>query len=203
MATEASDSSRRTSALEFLALDSGAIESGSSSFTYASQGGVISFGIPLDPVAVGFRFRYFHVSSPQTAAGWSLDPALTVKIDFLRASLMYEGALTDEITWKDGTQESWEQGLAIGVAATLRPFEAVVCSAAFEADGLFSSSAGVCAGLETWVGGLGARAGYGTTGLTFGLSVAVFRLSAGLGVCHACRLGRQPSCFAVRSFLGT
>ncbi|MCK5585089.1 hypothetical protein KAJ02_03375, partial [Candidatus Bipolaricaulota bacterium] len=43
--------------------------------------------------------------------------------------------------------------------------------AAFEASGLFSAKMQFAAGLEAWIGGLGARVGYDGHGPTFGLTI--------------------------------
>ena len=59
----------------------------------------------------------------------------------------------------------------LGAAVTLAPADDVVWSAAFEAAGLFSALPRLSAGMEAWIGGLGARAGFDGRGPTFGLSV--------------------------------
>jgi len=154
-----------------LALDSGVIASGDTTFRYATQGAVVSLAVPVGPVALGLRFRYAHISSPSVAGGWALDPAISVETGFLKATLIYEAAIQDPMRSESGSEDAWLSSLGLGVAATLEPFDRVTWSATFQADRVFSSSTGVAAGLETWIGGLGARVGYSAGGLALGLSV--------------------------------
>ncbi len=152
-------------------LDSGAIPVDGGSFRYASQGLVASLGVPIGPVALGVRGRLLRVSSPTAGAGWAVDPEVVVAMEAIRIALMYEGALSAPVVYDGGTTEEWEQSLRLGAAVTLAPTDEVLWSAAFEAVGLFSPLPRLAAGLEAWIGGLGARVGFDGRGPTFGLSV--------------------------------
>jgi hypothetical protein len=152
-------------------LDSGAIPTDAGSFRYASQGVVASLGVPIGPVSLGVRGRLLRVSSPTDGRGWSVDPAVLVALDSIRVGLMFEGALSGPVVYDGGAEEAWDPSLRLGAAITLSPTTDVLWSASFEAAGLFSPSPRLAAGLEAWIGGLGARVGFDGGGPTFGLSV--------------------------------
>ena len=152
-------------------LDSGAIPTDAGSFRYASQGFVASLGVPMGPVALGVRGRLLRVSSPKAGRGWAIDPAILVAIDSIRVGVMFEGALSSPAVYESGMDEAWDASIRLGAAVTLSPAADVLWSASFEAAGLFSTSPNLSAGLEAWIGGLGARAGFDGQGPTFGLSV--------------------------------
>jgi hypothetical protein len=152
-------------------LDSGPIETNDGSFRYASQGFVASLGVPIGPVGLGVRGRLLRVSAPTDGTGWSIDPAIVVDIDSIRVALMVEGAFSSAVSYDSGASDDWEQSVRLGASVTLTPTEDVLWSAAFEASGLFSASPGLAGGVEAWIGGIGARAGFDGRGPTFGLSV--------------------------------
>ena len=154
-----------------MALDSGAIPSGSSTFRYASQGVVASVGVPIGPVGMGVRWRFFRISSPFNGSGWSVDPAFLLATEMLRVSLIYESALSSPVSFSGGAEEAWDQGLRIGAAMTLSPGPEILWTPTVEVGGLFTSSIELLAGLEAWISGIGARVGYDGEGPTFGLSV--------------------------------
>lgn len=153
-------------------LDSGLIPTTGGVTRYASQGVVASSGIALGPIGLGARWRLLRVSAPEAGAGWSIDPAVQLVTNVVRAGAIFEGALSRAMTYAGGSQEAWPQSLRLGVSVTLSPVSDVSWSAAFEAVGLFTGLPGLAAGLEAWIGGMGARAGYDGEGLTYGLSVA-------------------------------
>lgn len=152
-------------------LDSGSIPTNDGSFHYASRGVVASLGVPIGPVALGVRGRLLRVSSPTRGSGWAVDPALLVSTGAIRAGLMFEGALSGPVVYETGSDEGWDRSIRLGTSITLSPSPGVSWSASFEAVGLFSTSPHLAAGLETWIGGIGARAGFDGRGPTFGLSV--------------------------------
>jgi len=154
-----------------IVLDSGAIPADAGSFRYASQGFVASVGVPIGPVALGVRGRLLRVSSPTDGKGWAVDPAILVVLDSIRIGLMYEAALSGPVVYETGSNEEWVPSLRLGAAVTLAPSPDVLWSTSFEAVGLFSTSPHLAAGLEAWIGGLGARVGFDGVGPTFGLSV--------------------------------
>jgi len=152
-------------------LDSGAIPTDGGSFRYASQGLVASVGAPIGPVALGVRGRLLRVSSPKEGGGWAIDPAILVVLDSIRVGLMVESALSGPVVYENGSEEEWTPSLRLGAAVTLVPSSDVLWSTSFEAVGLFSTAPRLTAGLEAWIGGLGARVGFDGVGPTFGLSV--------------------------------
>jgi len=152
-------------------LDSGPIPIDGGSIRYASQGLAASAGLPIGPAGVGLRWRFYRVSNPIRGEGWALDPALLIVVDGLRIGFLYEGALSSPIAYESGTEETFEQALCLGAALTLEPGQGVLWNAVFEASGLFSPTASLAAGLEAWIGGLGARVGFDGQGPTFGLSI--------------------------------
>lgn len=154
-----------------VALDSGAIPSGSSTFRYASQGVIASAGVPIGPVGLGVRWRFFRISSPFNGSGWSVDPAILVATETLRLSLIYESALSAPVSYAGGAEEAWDQGLRLGGSMTLSPGPEILWTPTVEVGGLFTTSIELLAGLEAWISGLGARVGYDGEGPTFGLSV--------------------------------
>ena len=154
-----------------LALDSGAIASGATTFRYASQGVVASVGVPVGPVGLGVRWRFYRISSPFNGSGWSVDPSILVATEMLRLSLVYESAFSTPVSYAGGAEEAWDRGLRIGAAMTLSPGEGILWSPAVEVGGLFTPSIEWLAGLEAWISGIGARVGYDGEGPTFGLSV--------------------------------
>jgi hypothetical protein len=156
---------------DVLLLDSGLIEVEGGTFRYSSQAFVASTGFAVGPIGMGLRWRWLQVSSPDVGEGWSLDPALLVVTNIVRAGAMLEGALSSAMTYQSGSEEDWPIALRVGIALCMAPAPEVQWSAAFEASGLFTSSAKLSLGVETWISGLGARAGYDGESLTYGLSV--------------------------------
>ncbi len=152
-------------------LDSGAIPTDGASIRYTSQGVVGSLGIPIGPIGIGARWRFFLLSSPFEGQGWSLDPAILVATDGVRIGFLYEGAFSSPISYDGGAKESFDQSLRLGAAVTLEPADEVIWRATVEAAGLFSGRGTLTGGLETWIGGLGARVGFDGEAPTFGLSV--------------------------------
>jgi len=157
--------------VDLFLLDSGAIPAGDGTVRYASQGIVGSIGVPLGPVALGVRGRILRVSSPGEGSGWAIDPGILVAVGGIRVGALVEGAVSDPVAYETGSIEAWGRSARLGAAITLAPAPDVVWSAAFEAAGLFASAPRMAAGLEAWIGGLGARAGFDGRGPTFGLSV--------------------------------
>jgi hypothetical protein len=152
-------------------VDSGLIDSTQGAFRYTSYAVSVAGGVPLGPLGLGVRWRYVRVSSPGPGTGWSLDPALLIAVGGLRIGAVYESAYSAPMRYASGTDEAFAPSLRLGVSATLTPSADVVWSASFEASGLFASSVRFCAGLEAWIGGLGARVGYDGVGPTFGLTI--------------------------------
>ena len=152
-------------------LDSGPIPADTGTLRFSSQGVAASVGIPLGMVGLGVRWRYYRVSSPSPGTGWAIDPALLAIANNVRVSLIYEAAASAPISYRSGTAEAWPRGLLLGAALTLDPTDGVRWNAAIEASGLFTSEATLSAGLEAWIGGLGARVGFDGEGPTFGLSL--------------------------------
>jgi len=152
-------------------LDSGAIETTEGSFRYASQGVVGGVGVPIGPLGIGARWRFFRVSSPSTGQGWSIDPAILLVTEVVRVAVVFEGAASAPVRYESGIEEDWGRSLCVGGALTLAPAQGVLWNAAIEATDLFSSLAHLTFGLEAWIGGLGARVGFDGRSPTFGLSV--------------------------------
>jgi len=157
--------------VDVMLLDSGLIPTSGGTTRYSSQGFVAAGGVALGPVGIGARWRLLRVSAPGPGSGWSLDPALQFVTSIVRAGAILEGALSSAMAYESGSQEAWERSLRLGVALTLEPGPDVAWNAAFEASGLFSSSPVLSAGLEAWIGGMGARVGFDGEALTYGLSV--------------------------------
>jgi len=151
-------------------LNSGTIPGDEGAFYYASQGVIASAGLPIGPIGIGVRWRFFRCSSPFAGTGWTLDPTLLVRTDILRASVMWENALSVPVTYDSRTEDAWDPSLRLSVSLLLAPTDDVQWNACFEMDGLFSSDPSLSAGVEAWVGGIGARAGYNEGALTYGLS---------------------------------
>ena len=156
--------------VSILFLNSGTIAANDGAFYYASQGVAASAGIPIGPVGLGVRWRFYRCSSPFTGTGWTIDPTLLVRTDVLRASAMWENAFSVPVTYDRGSEQAWDPSLRISVALLLAPTDDVLWNACFEVDGLFSAVPSLSAGVEAWVGGIGARAGYDEGALTYGLS---------------------------------
>lgn len=152
-------------------LDSGTIASPQESFRYASQAMTISGGVPIGSFGLGVRWRYLRVSSPTSGGGWSIDPALTINIGSIHVAAMFESAYSVPMSYESGADESFDPSLRLGIAATLSPSPDVWWNAAFEAFGLFSARTRFGAGIEAWIGGLGARMGFDGHGPTFGLTI--------------------------------
>ena len=157
-------------------LDSGVIVSPQGSFRYASQAITLSGGVPIGPVGLGVRWRYLRVSAPSSGGGWSIDPALMLDVGSIHVAAMFESAYSVPIRYDSGTDESFDPSLRLGIAATLSPTPDVWWNAAFEVSGLFAAMTRFGAGLEAWIGGLGARVGYDGDGPTFGLTIRFSRL---------------------------
>ncbi|MFC2082759.1 hypothetical protein ACFLSG_01815 [Candidatus Bipolaricaulota bacterium] len=151
--------------------DSGTIASPQRAFRYASQAITISGGIPIGSFGIGVRWRYLRVSAPSTGGGWSVDPALLVDLGSIHVAALIESAYSVPVSYESGVDEPFEPSLKLGVAATLSPSPDVWWNAAFEAAGLFAAKTRFAAGLEAWIGGMGARVGYDGDGPTFGLTI--------------------------------
>jgi len=154
-----------------LALDSGTIGTGETAFHYASEAGVLSFGVPIGPVGLGARLKLYRVSAPYTATGLALDPAVLLVLGPVRVGALYENAYSRGVTFADGHTEAWEGSLALGIGLVLTPHDGVEWSASVEGTGLLGIDPQILAGLEARIGALSARLGYDGTGLTCGLSV--------------------------------
>jgi hypothetical protein len=152
-------------------IDSGLIPSLQGAFRYTSEAIAISGGVPIGPVSLGIRWRYLHVSSPISGGGWAIDPALLLDAGSVRVAAVFESAYSVPVSYSSGTDESFESSLRLGIAATLSPSPDVWWNAAFEASGLFAAQVQFTAGLEAWIGGIGARVGYDGVGPTFGLTI--------------------------------
>jgi len=152
-------------------LDSGTIPMDHGAFHHASQGFVASLGVPIGPIAFGVRGRLLRVSSPIEGSGWAIDPAILVATESIRVGVVFEGAMSGPVAYTSGSNEAWDRSIRLGAAVLLEPSTDVLWSMAFEAVGLFSMMPRLTAGLEAWIGGLGARAGFDGYGPTFGLSV--------------------------------
>jgi len=157
--------------LNLALLDSGLISSLQEDFRYASQAITISGGIPIGPVNLGIRWRYLHISSPIPGSGWSIDPAILINAGSIQVAALLESAYSVPVSYDSGTDESFDPSLRLGIAATLSPSPDVWWNAAFEASSLFAGQAQFAAGLEAWIGGMGARVGYDGYGPTFGLTI--------------------------------
>jgi len=152
-------------------LDSGVIVSPQGSFRYAAQAITLSGGVPIGPFGFGVRWRYLLVSEPNSGGGWSIDPALMIDIGSIHLAAMFESAYSVPMRYDSGTDEPFDPSLRVGIAATLSPSPDVWWNAAFEISGLFAAVTRFGAGLEAWIGGLGARVGYDGHGPTFGLTI--------------------------------
>ena len=152
-------------------VDSGLIPSTQGAIRYTSQTIALSGGVPIGPVGIGLRWRYLHISSPSSGRGWTIDPAFLVDTGSVRIAAMLESAFSAPVSYESGASESFNPSLRLGVAATLSPSPDVWWNAAFEAAGLLTSQVGFAAGLEAWIGSIGARVGYDGFGPTFGLTL--------------------------------
>jgi len=152
-------------------LDSGMIPSPQGAFRYSTQAITLSGGIPIGPIGLGVRWRYVSVTSPSVGGGWSLDPAILLALGSIRLGAVFESAVSAPIAYNGGIDEPFDPSLRLGIAATLSPSPDVWWNAAFEASGLLSAGTRFGAGLEAWIGGLGARIGYDGYGPTFGLTI--------------------------------
>lgn len=152
-------------------LDSGLMPSTQGAFRYSTQAVTISAGVPIGQVGLGVRWRYFSVTAPSTGGGWSLDPAILIEWGSLRLAAILESALSSPLVYGTGASEPFDPSLRLGIAASLSPAPDVLWNAAFETSGLLTAGTQFCAGLETWIGGLGARVGYDGHGPTFGLTM--------------------------------
>ena len=157
--------------LNMALVDSGLIPSPQGAFRYTSQVIAIAGGVPIGPVAIGLRWRYLHVSAPSAGSGWTIDPAFLIDAGSIRVAALFESIYSAPMRYESGTSESFDPSLRLGIAATLSPSPDVWWNAAFEAAGLFSAQAEFAAGLEAWIGGIGARVGYDGYGPTFGLTI--------------------------------
>ena len=102
---------------------------------------------------------------------------------------MIEAAASGAVVYDSGASEEWERSIRLGAAMTLSPSPDVLWSAAFEAAGLFSTAPQLMAGVEAWIGGLGARVGFDGRGATFGLSVRFSSLQFDWGYAMRSDLG--------------
>jgi len=157
--------------LNMALVDSGLIPSLQGAFRYTSQAISVSGGVPIGPVSLGLRWRYLNVSAPSTGSGWTIDPALLIDAGSIHVAALFESIYSMPVTYESGSSEPFDPSLRVGIAATLSPSPDVWWNAAFEAAGLFSSQAEFAAGLEAWIGGIGARVGYDGYGPTFGLTI--------------------------------
>ncbi len=153
----------------FFYLDSGLIDGDAGTFRYTSEGGVISSGIGIGPVAIGGRFKVYRQTDPDSGIGWAFDPAILVVTDVVRAAFLLENAFSQPVEFASHS-EQWAPRTRIGIAFTLSPTTGVGANAVVEAAGLFSSSPQLTVGLEAHVNGMAARIGYDGDGMTFGLS---------------------------------
>ncbi|MDD5219069.1 MAG: hypothetical protein PHV11_00680 [Candidatus Bipolaricaulis sp.] len=151
-------------------LDSGLIDDGEDGFRYASRAALFGVGVPVGPAAMGVGWRFLSVATPFTGSGWALDAAVALDIEFLHVGLVYEAVVSAPMAYDGGAREEWDSGLRFGVATSLSPAEGVVWTASFDGTGLLGPAPGIAAGVEAWVGGVGARVGYDGAGMTFGLS---------------------------------
>lgn len=154
-------------------VDSGPIPSSDGSLRYASQSYALSAGLPLGPVAFGVRWRSLRVTAPTRGHGWSLDPSLIVHAGSLRLGVLLESAISAPVTYASGHRESFAPSLRMGLAAMLSPAPDIWWNASFEAVGLFAGDPAFRAGLEAWIGEIGARVGYDGDGATVGLTLRV------------------------------
>jgi len=152
-------------------LDSGPIPTSTGLTRYASQAITASLGVPIGPLGLGARWRFFRVSSPTSGHGWAIDPALLILAEGVRIGLLYEALASSPVEYASGPDEAFERSLTLGAALALDPMEDVRWNVAFQASRLFSASAGLAVGLEAWIGSVGARVGFDGWGATFGLSV--------------------------------
>lgn len=162
--------------LNMALVDSGLIPSLQGAFRYSSQTLAIAGGIPIGPVAIGVRWRYLNVSSPNSGSGWTIDPALLIDAGSIRVAAVFESIYSAPVHYESGASESFDPSVRLGIAATLSPSPDVWWNAAFEAAGLFGAQAAFAAGLEAWIGGMGARVGYDGYGPTFGLTIRLHGL---------------------------
>lgn len=162
--------------LNMALVDSGLIPSPQGAFRYASQVISVSGGVPIGPISLGIRWRYLNVSAPSTGSGWTIDPALLIDAGSIQVAALIESIYSMPVIYESGTAEAFDPSLRLGIAATLSPSPDVWWNAAFDAAGLFSSHVEFSAGLEAWIGGIGARVGYDGYGPTFGLTVRVHGL---------------------------
>jgi len=152
-------------------LDSGPIPVGGGSTRYSSQGVVGSVGLPIGPLGIGARWRFFRVSAPTSGRGWAIDPAMLLDAEGVRIALIYEGLFASQIEYETGPSEAFDRSLTLGAALRLQPMREVGWNLAFEASRLFTAYAALAMGVEAWIGGLGARVGFDGAGATFGLSI--------------------------------
>ncbi|MBU1049020.1 hypothetical protein KKG90_03235 [Candidatus Bipolaricaulota bacterium] len=152
-------------------VDSGLIPSTQGAFRYRSQSLAISGGVPVGPVSLGLRWRFLNVSSPAQGNGWTIDPAILIDAGSVRVGALFESAFSAAMGYESGVEEDFEPSLRLGIAAKLSPSPDVWWNAAFEASGLFAAQTQFAAGLEAWIGGLGARVGYDGVGATVGLTI--------------------------------
>ena len=152
-------------------LDSGLIPTPAGGFSYVSQGGVIGVGVALGPVGIGARFKLITIYSPYAAVGWAIDPALLVVTDVVRVGIVVNNAYSRPVVLPDATTEAWPLTVDAGVALRAGTGNRVNWDATFTASDLFTAAMRIAAGVEVWVGGLGIRTGWNTSGLSLGLSV--------------------------------
>jgi hypothetical protein len=132
-------------------LDSGPIPTNDGSVRYASQGVAGSIGVPIGPLGLGVRWRFFRLSSPSSGQGWAVDPAILVVTKSVRIGLMVEGLFSVPVTYESRAEEAFGRSLRIGAALVFEPTRSVLWNATFEASGLFSALAKLAVGLETWI----------------------------------------------------
>jgi hypothetical protein len=152
-------------------VDSGMIPSPQGSFRYALQEFGVAAGVPLSPASsIGARCRLFRQSAPTTGVGWSLDPAVHVRVGLLRLGAVLSSAFSGPMRYASGQREIIPASLNVGVAAEFALSESTDWSLAIEAGGVLSRDPTFRAGMEMWFGRYGLRAGYDGHGLTVGAS---------------------------------
>ena len=170
-------------------LDSGLIPAAGGGFNYVSQCGVVGGGIAIGPVGIGARVKVVTIQSPYTAVGWAVDPALLIVTDVMRVGIVVKNAYSQPIILPDATSEDWPLRVDAGVALRMRIGDEVTWDASFTADDLLTPTMAIAGGAEIWVGGLGIRAGWNTSGLSLGLSVQFSSMRIGFVYTEHAHLG--------------
>ena len=161
--------------MQLLVLDSGPLDANGSVLLYRAQALAVGAGTEVrdSGLFVGVRGRAFWVSEPEPAFGWALDPAVLVDLEWLRAAVLFEGAISKAVSHARGEDEEWERALNLGVASQAVHWMDVEWTLVGEVRGFFSHGLGWSLGLEARVGSVEARTGLGDRGAGIGLSVGV------------------------------